>query len=273
MPLGKPMSKAAQNSEGVHLSLRPSDAESGGGLLDDVNATVTISESVTYDYNGKSEPGPSYHVHLKADDGSEADQYYSAGKLERVVPSEDGKHFDPAPGTSSKGLNDSTNAFMFLSTLVEKGFPEDKLSDLSSVAGLYAHFNRVPQKKRAGLENDGDKKKTILVVTKIINMPWEAKKGGVAGKSTGKTAPAASNGNADVNDEAVAAVVEVLAANDGSFKGKTKLGMACFRALPSSNANRSKVLKLVPTDAFLKQENDFWVYDESDESVTSVSAD
>lgn len=267
MSFGKPnvvkKANSGGNGGGGHISLRPSDGESGG-LLDDVNATVIAAAAVTWDYNGNADPGPALHIRLKDDNGQEADQYYSAGKLERVVPTEDGEQFDPAEGSSAKGLNQNCNAFVFLSELVNKGFPEDKLASLGTLVGLYGHFNRVPQKQRAGLENADGKQRTILIVTKIHSMPWEKK--GTAGKASSPSANLKStstastnnggNGNS-VNDEAVAAVMALVAEGPVEMK---KLGMQIFKSTPTSK-NRAAIVKLVTTEDFITQDNAPWSFD------------
>lgn len=273
-PAGRPQAVGTSRNSGGHVSFRMSDAEAGG-LMDDINAEVVLCEAVTWDYMGKAEPAPALHLQLKADDGAVADQYYSAGKLERMVPSDDGNFFDPAQGSSAKGLNSNSNAFVFLASLIEKGFPEQKIEEggLGAIVGTYAHFNRIPQKSRAGLDSaePGARAKTVLVVTKVLKLPWETK-GKTGTATTGKTAaPKAGTNGSGINDEAIEAVKAVLAANGGAFtEGKTKLGMACFRSIPSSNPNRAKILKLVPTEEFLTADGMPWVYDPEDESVTAT---
>jgi hypothetical protein len=261
-PLGKPSvvkksGSGPATSNRTPISMKPSDAESGG-LLDDVNATITKAEATTWDYNGQADPGPALKITLKADDGGEAEQYYSAGKMERVVPSEDGTCFYPAEGASSKGLNNNCNAMTFLLSCTDQGFPEEKMENFTSLVGLYAHFNRVPQKERAGLD-DPNKKKTILVVTKIISMPWE-KKGRVAAKtspaetsSVVTTTAATVNGSAVLNNEAIAAVVAALIKANGPIE-VTRLGLAAYQAGDPKSPNRKHLIKHVLTSEFLGQD-------------------
>jgi len=265
MPLGKPSvvkGKSGSGSNGKNrtpISMKPSDAEAGG-LLDDVNATITEAEATTWDYNGQADPGPALKVILKSDDGTETEQYYSAGKMERIVPSEDGTCFYPAEGSSSKGMNNSTNCMAFLLSLVDHGFPEEKLENVTSLVGLYAHFNRVPQKQRAGLEENPDKKRTILVATKIITLPWETKGKGKAGSakptsgSTQAQTKGSTNGDGDLNAEAIDAVIAALAKADGPIEYK-KLGMAAFQAGNPKSPNRKHLIKYVMEDSFWEQED------------------
>lgn len=258
MAMGKP--KQVNDEEEVFISINPDDAESGG-LLDDVDAEITLVETCLFDYNGtQADPSPALHVQLKSKGGEVAEQYYTAGKLERVMPSNDGTRFKQAPGANGVGLSSSCNAFTFLNAMKEKGFPGDKLeTDLTVLVGLTGHFNRVPQQKRSGLDSGGEegKSRTILVVTKIIKMPWEVKgKTGVGGAtsiSKGKTGAAKKSEPVDVEDsgdqdelmvEAIEAVKNVLAEAKDSTMERKKIGMAVFKATADSE-NRAEILKLI----------------------------
>ena len=101
------------------------------------------------------------------------EQYYSAGDPSKFAPSPDGKALTSLTG-SATGLNASTNALAFLTSLVNAGFPEDKIgNDVSIFDGTVVHVNQVAQPKRAGLK-DQKRGKTYLLVTKIVRLPWEA---------------------------------------------------------------------------------------------------
>ena len=93
------------------------------------------------------------------------------------------------PIAGATGLNVNTNAVAFISSIVNAGFPEDKLAnDISIFNGMGAHVNQVAQPKRPGLKKpEGQEGKTYLLVTKINRLPWEA-----APKPVAKGAPAAA---------------------------------------------------------------------------------
>src|ERR1700730_12639995 len=190
MPLGKPsVVKGKSNSKDrTPISVAPSDAISGGGAPDNVDSTIVSMSAVTWDYDGRYEPSAFLAVQFKDDDGTEHDQKYSAGDLSKIVPSDDGACFYPAEGSSATGLNNNCNAYLFLGSLVDQGFPEDKLRDegFQTAVGTRGHLNAIaPKKKREGLEGGN---KPISVFTKIHSMPWEKKAAGKAVQA-GKQSP------------------------------------------------------------------------------------
>jgi len=281
-PLGKPSvvkGKSGQSGSGSKdrkpISVAPSDAVSGGGAPDNVDTTIMEMTATTWDYNGSQEPSAFLLVKLKDDDGTEHEQYYSAGDLSKIVPSDDGACFYPAEGSSATGLNNNCNAYLFLGALVDQGFPEDKLRNdgFQTAVGLRGHMNAIaPKKKREGLEGGN---KPIGVFTKIHSLPWEGTKGklgkavgGVSGAarstsastSAAKSVAASTNGDADeLNTEAIEAVVAALAKADGPIEVK-RLGMAAFQAAPKAT-HRKELIKYVVQNDFLEQADAPWVID------------
>jgi hypothetical protein len=266
MPLGKPSVVKGKSGQGSKdrkpISVAPSDAVSGGGAPDNVDTTIMEMTATTWDYNGSQEPSAFLLVKLKDDDETEHEQYYSAGDLSKIVPSDDGACFYPAEGSSVTGLNNNCNAYLFLGALVDQGFPEDKLRDegFQTAVGLRGHMNAIaPKKKREGLEGGN---KPIGVFTKIHSLPWEGTKGkGKAQPSTtsrGASTPARGaseslNGSgSELNDEAIEAVVAALAKAEGPIEVK-RLGMAAFQAAPKA-AHRKELIKYVVQNDFLEQD-------------------
>jgi hypothetical protein len=278
-PAPAPAAKAVTPaSSGRRISLKPSDQQSGG-ILDDVDVVIQSALFTTFDYNGQTEPGLSLKVIFVEKDGKETEQHFSAGKLEHMVPTADGRGVEAAVGSNKTGLNDNCNAALFLKSIVDMGFPEDKIDEAGSSTevfeGTNVHLNAVAQKKRAGLAAHDDKVRTILLVTKINEFPWEsgqeapastkpAAKGKLA--TVPSKAPAAkanaapaTNGGADLDDEAAAAILQVLEAEGGAVT-KKMLGMKVFRVLGQS-PNRSPILNLCGSDDFLGQEGAPWQFD------------
>jgi hypothetical protein len=270
-PLGKPnVVKGKSNSKDrTPISVAPSDAISGGGAPDNVDSTIVSMSAVTWDYDGRFEPSAFLAVQFKDDDGTEHDQKYSAGDLSKIVPADDGSCFYPAEGSSATGLNNNCNAYLFLGSLVDQGFPEDKLRDegFQTAVGTRGHLNAIaPKKKREGLEGGN---KPISVFTKIHSMPWEKKAAGKAAPASRSTTGASpkntasvqsTNGSGDdLNDEAIEAVVAALAKADGPIEVK-RLGMAAFQAAPKA-AHRKELIKYVVQNDFLEQADAPWVID------------
>jgi hypothetical protein len=258
-------------------SLKPSDQQQGG-LLDDVDVTLTSLSFVEWDYDGKIDhPVLAILAAMTDEEGAETNQYYSAGDLKRFQPSEDGKEAIAVGG--SRGLNSNTNAGLFLRSIVDQGFPEDKItSRVDCFEGMNVHVNRVAQPKRSGLavkKTQDQFELTVLLVTKINRLPWEkaGKSGGATSKSPSSVRPtnvalpaatpgptvAASPSDTDLLDEAGSILLEVLASNGNSIP-KSRIAMKTFKAL-AGNPNRSAILQLLANDEFLNQDNVPWAFD------------
>lgn len=251
------------------LSLKPKDAESGGGLLDDVDVTIVRSRFGLWDYNGAI-PKPIFAlgVTFADEEGNKAEQWYSAGNTEFHIPSDDGKRAQ-AVGKEAKGLHESTNAMLFLASMINSGFPEDKLSDDVSVfEGTKVHVNRVPKPKSnfvganaGGGKGDGK----ILVVTKVYEATAAATGGKKAAPKKAAEAPAAAGAAAapvasgEVATKAADAVLNVLMAKGGSVP-KSGLAAEVFK-LMAKDPDRNAVVQMAFSDDFLKQDGHPWSYD------------
>lgn len=254
------------------VSLKPSDAVAGGGGIDDVDVRIKSCRFRAWDYNGQL-PSPvlglSVDFELLTPEGGEANQVYSAGEMKHFVPSQDGREAVPVGGKT--GLNENTNAMLFLMSLVNSGFPESKIGDDVSVfEGTECHVNQVPQPKRPGMSAQ-DKSKNVTVVSKIHKMPWEAAKGTVAAPakakaSTKATAPAvaqqsasASGNGQAVTDKAEQAVISILSAKGGSI-AHTAIAGEAFKLL-ASDPDRNEAVKLAYSKEFLGAEGKPWTFD------------
>lgn len=244
------------------VSLKPSDATQGGGFFDDVDAVITSCRFRAWDYNGKiAAPILGLAVTFKAlGDDQETEQVYSAGDMKHFVPSPDGKE---AVAIGNKtGLNDQTNAIFFLSEFVNAGFPEDKIgSDISVFEGCQVHLNQVPAPKRpgqSGLDANG-KPKTVLVVKKILSLPWDKAAGAVGGKTKGAKAAQANTAAAapaaapvasgDVLAKSIEHVLNVVMAKGGSI-AKASLGQEVFK-LVGNDPDRMAIVQTSFKDEFL----------------------
>lgn len=242
------------------VSLKPSDAVEGGGLLDDVDVTITKSRFAMFDYGGKAQPVPAIMWELDAGDGtSPITQYWSVGKALDWMPSDDGKELVPI-GKSTQLVN-SSNGMVLLSSVVNAGVPESKLgADISIFEGMECHVNRVAAPERKGIQNRKENQ-TILVVTKIHKLPWEKGNGKAKAKGKGggsKAAPAATDTAADIDAITTEFIIGVLS-NDDKMKDypdgmpKAKFAPEVFAAFPADNPNRSGIIqKILTDDKFLK---------------------
>lgn len=239
------------------VSLKPSEAVEGGGLLDDVDAVVKEASFAMFDYQGqRSIPIPTLQLILEVEGEEKTyQQNWSVGKPEDWMPSEDGKRLI-AIG-KAQGLNTTSNTMLFLTSLVNAGYPEDKLTDdVSDLVGLEAHFNRVAAPNRAGLvKKEGDRDQTVLIVTDIKKLPWETKKATgkpakTATTKAGKTvAPPPTEGGVDLSTKAAETIMEIVVEEGGTL-AKKAIPAALFKKL-AGDPDKNDILKIAYKDDFL----------------------
>jgi hypothetical protein len=250
------------------ISLRPSSFTAGGGLIDDADVEITKARFVQYDFEGKSENGPSLCLMLVLADTEKNDhvQYFSAGNLAYFVPSEDPKNPDLNGITIVKvgdkeSLNGGTNTAIMLNSLVQAGFPEDKMDagDVRVLEGLVGHVNRVPQPKRSNIaKKEGQRDPMVLVFTKILSMPGEQKKGAAAkttaaAKSASATATTAStNGSDELVEELTGELIGLFAAKGVSELKKVEISKGLFGTIDKTNPNKNKLISMAAKDDVLK---------------------
>jgi len=267
------------------ISLNPETFVEGGGLIDDVDVTIDKARFELFDYNGTVIPGvPALALHMTDPEGEEVVQYYSMGKPEDWEPSEDGTTLE-AIG-SATAIRMTSNGGILLKSLIDAGFPVDKLGDdISSLDGMKAHVIQIPAPKRTGIKEkpraDGKVyEKTILVIGEILTLPWEEDEEKPKSKAKAKAKPKAKAkakakakpeaeeveeeaGDDDVGAKAVAAILEIL--EDAGTVTKKELPAKIFQVM-KTDPDRNAVVKLVFDDEFLAEGP--WEYDDG----TLVSA-
>jgi hypothetical protein len=231
--------------------------EGGGGLLDDVDATIEEAAFVMFDYNGKAPvPIPAAYLKLVGEDGEAHDQYWSIGK--DFSPNEDGSGL-VATGTAT-GINKGSNFGILMSSIVEAGFPENRLGEsIKVLEGLKCHLARVAAPKRStqrAPRADGKVyDETILTINKIYQLPWE--KGAGKGKVGGKGAKVVGVEDSSLDEELQEAITGILLEKGGEVT-RQQLAAAVFQSL-KENPNRNAMVKRAYEDEFLK--NGPWAYD------------
>ena len=239
------------------LSLKPSEMSTGGGLWGDLDAVITSVKFELNTFDGKVPQGVTVLALEVIDDAGEAhDQMLSCGK--GVMPSADGK------GLEEGGkFNSGSNAGLFLTSMVNAGFPEPKIGDdITVLVGGKFHFERTAAPKRSGVTKapraDGKVyEDTILIVTKVLTLPWDAKgKPKGAGKAMGKSLAApVAKGKAvvaagdDVAEEAQGAVIQALAME--SDVTMQKLAANVFKVAAAS-PNKAAIVKMIYAPGFLE---------------------
>jgi len=164
------------------ISLRPSTFVEGGAVPVDMNLLWKECRFNVFDYTKKDgtvvASTCAARITFVADDGTEFEQQYSVGDLERFQPSDDGKTL-VAVG-SAEALSKSSNFYLLLNALINAGYPENKLDDdISTLDGLYAHHIGTPEPKRAGLKRttteEAVRERVISVPDQILRLPGEGK--------------------------------------------------------------------------------------------------
>lgn len=257
-------------SQVQHISLDPDDAVSGG-LLDDVNVVWSKPAFVVYDYDGKAPKVPALRVTLLEQESGEEmqTQYYKAGNLDAVTPTEDGKGLVPVPGKTGS-INNKSRIYQLMISLKNAGLTKEKMAeittDITFLDGLSCHMVQEPAlskpvtpKKKA----DGtDYESTVLVVESVKKWPWEKAGGPTKTKSTaaGKTKAAATPAAADTGDFQQKCIDFLKGAVDeaGAVEKKDlpKIVMDRLKADPQ----RTAVLKTIFDDTWLSEEGRPWTY-------------
>ena len=247
-----PIQKQSAPAKASGVSLNPETFAEGGGLLDDAEVMVADAAFVLWDYQGKAQQVPALAISFKDSEEKEHDQYYSAGDKRYFVPSEGGESLIPVGDKTS--IQATCNAAQFLKSLVNAGFPTDKLEDgdIGILKGMKCHVHREAQMKRVGLaaqaREDGTvREKTILLVDKIIQLPWESAKG--SGKAASKPNGAEAGEATDASEQLTALILGKLA--EGPIT-KAKLPSVISTEVEKSDPNRAQMIKLAFNDAFLK---------------------
>jgi hypothetical protein len=246
---------ATKEMKNAGVSLNPTDMYEGGGLLDDLDATVEEAAFVMFDYNGKVPvPIPTAYFKLVGEDGEPHDQYWSIGK--DFAPSQDGGTL-VATGTAT-GINRGSNFGILMASIVEAGFPANRLTDsIKVMEGMKCHLNRIAAPKRGTVKAPRADGKvyddTILVISKIHQLPWETPKKGKGGAAPVKGKAA----NEDLDTELTEVVQNILMEKGGEIT-RQQLAAATFQAL-KENQNRNAMVKRVYEDEFLN--NGPWIYE------------
>lgn len=255
------------------VSLRLSNFTVGGGLVDDIDVTITRAR-FGYGYGQEGQYGElvTFQIDMVDGEGAEHKGYYSVGN--GFVPSEtgdeagNGKFLVPV-GEKTQPAGGS-NFNLWLNSLINAGFPEDLLDagDVSAIDGVKVHVNRVPAPKRNNLpKRPGAKEgqtETVLLITSILAMPGEAApvKAGpkaVAGNNkpaakgpvmaTKPAAPAADN---PLIEELAGELVGIVAAAGDEGIKKVGIVKELFASIDKSNPNKKELLNLAGKEEVLR---------------------
>lgn len=257
-------------------SLRP-DNMSQGGLPSDFTGKIARVRFEPFDYDGRADkPALAIRMEIEPDADSGIDpffQHYSAGDLAFFHPSMDGKSPVDVEDWKNKELEDvqgiyafavskreqlakTSNYADFVQKAIDVGFPIDLIgSDCRFLEGTRGHFQRVPQQKRSGQADDG-KKREILVLTRIDEIPGKgkaaagAKAAPKAAAKAGAPAEAASGGdNEELDNLLDEIVIEAISNSEDGIVPKSKLAPLAMAKL--TGANKQKGVKRIASLEYL----------------------
>ena len=254
-----------------HMSLfAPSTFGVGGGLIDDVDVVVKEAKITNFDYNGTQAPVPAIMFTLGIPDAEDVVQYWTVGKSSDWMPSEDEKKL-VAIGRATQ-LNASSNGALMLASLVNSGFPEDKIvDDITCFQGLEGHMTRVPAPKRGMVKApraDGKVyEDTVLTFASISKMPWEKVKGKAAAapkagtKAAPKAAPAPkpeeSGDGDDIESKVQNILLEILSEVEGGIKKQQIPGLLFKKA--AADPDKQAMIQIAFKEDFLSSGP--WTYE------------
>lgn len=252
------------------ISLRPSTFSQGGGLIDDIDVTITRARfGFGYGGNSSAEDATTFHLGLKDGEGTEYVQYYGTGTgfVPNEAGSEDENGKELVAVDNKTAPSGSSNFALLINSLINAGMPEDILDsgDISAIEGLVGHVNRVPAPKRGGLPKregkNADREQTILLFTTITTLPGEAPapKKGVPAKPAAKGTPAAkaapakpSAATSELNDELAMEIMGLFAEKGVTSMKKVEITKGLFASLAADNPNKKALISAVTKDEVLK---------------------
>ena len=282
-----------------------------GGLPTDFDGLVTEARTAIWNYDNGNGPKmskvydadgnevgeePLFTLAVRAtiqrDGEPDIVTYWSAGDPASFAPSMDGKTpsaVDEAGCSegvyfirvgSKSALNNNTNYAQMLQALADAESQAPHLKrqrspDIRFLEGLYGHWERIPQKKRAGVvkpEAEGKKAfaAEVLVCTQIKAAPVGKKAAAKAppavAPKAGPAKPTASSGSGSATDlsgklQAIVQQAALDAGDDGIAKGK--LAGKVLKDATLTQPEKAKGVPMITSSEFLEagMEAEKWVFD------------
>lgn len=245
---------ATKNAPVAMVSIKPTDFINAG-LINDVDVEVMKARVGLFSYPGRDDLEPQLSVNmdvknLETEELTEINLTAGNG----FTASEDGIGFVPTGSRSA--LAKDSNFFLWIASLCDEGFPIDKIgNDVTLFEGLQFHLLRKPAPKS---RNMGEGKGEVILVDKIVKLPWDkagkapAKAaGGGSSKATPAASKAASNGGGGTEDRAKEILTELAAQEKDGFPF-AKIRNLGFKALKNEPDIRTKVLEHLTDQTFVE---------------------
>lgn len=249
------------------VSFDPDD-HTAGGYLDDRDCTVIQSRIVEYDFEGKTEDGKPqccWMVQFRPDEGDadgedDRTEYYRLGSLEKFTPNAEGTQ--AVAVKSGARLNTKSKASLFSRSLKAAGLTI--AADVTVLDGVRVHVNLLALPEFKGRDGKMVKDATYTAVTGILDDEAPAAaSGGKKAKPKAKAkakAKAAAEPDSDVEDQASAAILELLSTKGGTVN-KPAIPTYLFKAIKDGKT-RNTAIALAAKDEWLGDEDRPWAYDD-----------
>lgn len=253
--------------------------KSGGGFLNDVDATITGYEFTNKDVKGVESEWIYFVPSIKQDGAEdEVTQHFFMGGADRYEVSKDGQTVTDTDG-GPVSISAKMPFGLLLTSMLDNGLDEDGLPDLSEdgaeltlealVDRRYRFIQVKDEKATKELGKRKDKKtkkeydRTNTVVSKVYDADEAPSKGkkAAAGKSKGKEK------DNDLTDEADDILNGIIKEGKGSVPA-AKLSMILTKKL-IKNDNRDALRKLILSDKFQAREEG-WTVNSDDETLDAA---
>jgi hypothetical protein len=185
--------------------------------MQDIDVAITNVRWTEWDYQGTVNPPVlACRVTMAPLDGSdEHEEFLSAGSLDNFTPNPDDDGKTLVSPNGREHLTQSSNWYQFIQSILDSGGDLTPLKDdVSILEGSKFHVVRKPAPKRDGaftVQKKEGREAQILVVDKVISLPWD-KKGAKRTAVAAKPAAAVAAGAAKANSGAAANSVTATAA-------------------------------------------------------------
>jgi len=237
------------------VNLRPDGFAEGGGLIDDFDGVISDIRFTMTDYGGSiQEKIPCARVVFDID-GEEDVSLYSVGGKGDFAPDDTGMGLIVL---KSKGTLTKKSKFgMLLGSIVKAGFPLNQMDaeNIGYLVGLKGHFLRKVVEYKGLAKKKDEREPTVLLCTKVLELPGEAVKGKRKGKGKGKAA-VVDSGLAD----ALAMTILGLLADSDDPIAKTDMLSSLFK-VPNLPGDKKSAIKLAQNDEYLSGRDEWTLED------------
>jgi hypothetical protein len=251
---------------GTGASLQP-ETFGGGQIIPDGRYIIKEIKTTTFNYAGKGPESAACAVIFRSADGTDHEQYYSAGKMEFLVPNEANDEFVHPDGGDAR-IAGGSNFALFMTALKESGFPMGELgAKVTGLLGADLDIANKAQPKREGLKDQKDNK-TIPLPVKYYGKAKGVAKGAAKTTTTAKAEAPAANG-ATLDEEARNVVLMVLAEAPDNTMSRVKLGTQVMLKLAKDKSpNMAAIKKLASDPAWLASQAEAGGWTVAEDNVT-----